>query len=738
MKKSLLLFFILVFGLQKSFAQTTPFIYTDTVDPIINLNFTNEEENAYYASPNYDVLPVSRTITVPFRTSGIFNPGNQFKVMLSDTLGAFGSGISRVIATLSASGNVGNRTVNAVIPFTDLWSTNKYAPPVIESGRKYRIRVESTDPVVIGSPNAASISLGTSNIIIGGIQEHIPAITNGDLKIMLDWIHKKMLYKDIDFCYKDTKTREPAAAPNSFPQSCGNGLVKYGDFCYNACADNYSNVVGVCWESCRSGWIDGGIFCYPSYSTVSTPSLVGNCPSEYDNTGIECYRWFRSDYHPSQMASCPSGYTNMGLTCYRPWSIPIDDFPLSDSRATCPSGYFKGFAGRCYYNCGPGWNNDGDFCSRPASSISYANGMYCPAGYEPLSDFAFGRCYQRCEQGWSSTLEFCQLNELSRLKGSYVLTPYPLQCNTGYEVQYVPFPLCYPKCETSYVGVGPVCWTKCDPLYECGPAACAKDETSCALAITDMVVSTVMLVKSVIICVLTVAATATGVLAPAGQALNAAGKGIDVITKYGIKTLKVNANTSKLGKAMIQAASKIQQIYTEGYKATGAIKPILPALSSGEKVIQFIVTKAPMAYAGGKLVLTGVNESDRLLSAGITVGKDFFIAARAYKTELAKHFIDVTNADINDKIDRNFPEGIANYIKESYATQKLGADVETWMGQYASYALTALSMGLSLVPDPTGVFSVICGVADVVNAFLKPPCKRPADFPTLSKNYLLP
>jgi len=189
---------------------------------------------------------------------------------------------------------------------------------------------------------------------------------------------------------------------------------------------------------------------------------------------------------------------------------------------------------------------------------------------------------------------------------------------------------------------------------------------------------------------------------------------------------------------MIQAASKIQQIYTEGYKATGAIKPILPALSSGEKVIQFIVTKAPMAYSGGKLVLTGVNESDRLLSAGITVGKDFFIAARAYKTELAKHFIDVTNADINDKIDRNFPEGIANYIKESYATQKLGADAETWMGQYASYALTALSMGLSLAPDPTGAISVVCGVADVVNAFLKPPCKRPADFPTLSKNYLLP
>jgi hypothetical protein len=738
MKKSLLLFFILVFGLQKSFAQTTPFIYTDTVDPIINLNFTSEEEDAYYASPNYDVLPVSRTITVPFRTSGVFNPGNQFKVILSDVLGAFGPGSSRVIATLSASGNVGNRSINAVIPFTDLWSTDKFEPPVIASGRKYRIRVESTDPVVIGSPNAPSISLETSNIIIGGIEVYVPTISNDDLKIMLDWIHKKVLYKDIDFCYKDTKTRDPAAAPNSFPNSCGNGLVKYGDFCYNACADNYSNVVGVCWESCRSGWIDGGIFCYPSYSTVSTPSLVGNCPSEYDNTGIECYRWFRSDYHPSQLANCPSGYTNMGFTCYKPWSVPIDDFPLSDSRATCPSGYFKGFADRCYYNCGPGWNNDGDFCSRPASSISYANGMYCPAGYEPLSDFAFGRCYQRCEQGWSSTLEFCQLNELSRLKGSYVLTPYPLQCSTDYELQYVPFPLCYPKCESSYVGVGPVCWTKCDPLYECGPFACAKDQATCALAITDMAVSTVMLVKAIVVCALTTAATATGVGAAAIPLIMTLNKGISVLTSSGLKILKVSENTSKLGKAMIHAASMVQRIYSSGYKATGAIKPIMPILSKGEEVLKFIVTMAPRAYSAGGLVRTSVNQLDPILSAPIAVNKDFFIAMNAYKTQLAKDFIFVTNADINDKINRNFPEGIANYIKEAYASQKLGVDVETWMGQYASYGLTALSLGLSLLPDPTGVVGVITGVMDVVNAFLKPPCKRPPDFPTLSKNYLLP
>ena len=80
MKKYLLLCFIhFAFG-QKSHAQTTPFIYTDTVTPIINLAMTDAENNIYIDSDE-TIFPVSRTITVPFRTSGTFNPGNVFNIV---------------------------------------------------------------------------------------------------------------------------------------------------------------------------------------------------------------------------------------------------------------------------------------------------------------------------------------------------------------------------------------------------------------------------------------------------------------------------------------------------------------------------------------------------------------------------------------------------------------------------------------------------------------------------------
>jgi hypothetical protein len=686
MKKSLLLLFILVVGLQKSFAQTTPFIYTDTVTPLINLAYT-EAENDIYINSDETIFPISRTITVPFRTSGTFNTGNVFNIVLSDPSGNFNTPNTRIIGTLSASGNVGNRTVDVVIPYSQLNSQDEtLIEDTIPSSFDYRVRVESTNPVIIGSPNATSLTLETSNIMVGIGKEQDENMTSQDMSAVIDWLQRTIVQRETPFCWKRTTTRDVAPAPDNIPSKCNDGYTKSGLFCYENCQSGYYNIAGVCWQSCPSGWVDAGIFCYPSYSTVSTPSLVGNCPSEYDNTGIECYRWFRSDYHPSQLANCPSGYTNMGFTCYRPWSVPIDDFPLSDSRATCPSGYFKGFADRCYYNCGPGWNNDGDFCSRPASSISYANGMFCPTGYEALSDFAFGRCYQRCEEGWHSTLEFCQVDVLSTTKGNYVVPPTLMGCNTGWDYDAG---LCYPKCPSGLVGVGPVCWTRCGSMFDCG-AACAKDEAVCNETIANQVVSTVMLVISV-------ASTVAGIVG--------AGKALAYTVNGARKIAKIGGSTAKGTKAFMNLAIKARNV---------------------ERTTT-IWRKAKLAYLKIRPIKNAISKISNVYSF---FSKPISIMMASYEMASRDGLVEDFGVDIDNQLKSRFNKTAYNQIAAMWATIKFNKFAPNLGIDIANQALDAVS--LAGLADPSGIIS---GCADVANNFTKPICNNATSFPTLSKNY---
>ena len=700
MKKSLLLFFILIVGLQKSFTQTTPFIYTDTVTPIINLAMTDAENNIYIDSDE-TIFPVSRTITVPFRTSGTFNPGNVFNIVLSDTSGSFDSPDKRTIGTLTASGNVGNRSVDVVIPYSQLSSSNEnLETDTIPSSFNYRVRVESTSPVVIGTPNATSLTYQTPRIRIAFFDERDPTFTSEDMAAVIDWLQRTLVQRETQFCWKRTTTRDVAPPPNDIPGYCGEGYTKSGLFCYPNCQSGYYNLAGVCWQSCPSGWVDAGIFCYPSYSTVSTPSLVGDCPSEYDNTGIECYRWFRSDYHPSQLANCPSGYTNMGFTCYRPWSIPIDDFPLSDSRATCPSGYFKGFADRCYYNCGPGWNNDGDFCSRPASSISYANGMFCPTGYEALSDFAFGRCYQRCEEGWHSTYEFCQLDYLSLTKNSYVVAPSLMGCNTGWDYDAG---LCYPKCPSGLFGLGPVCWTRCGSMYDCG-AGCATTQSVCEETITEQVVSTVMLIKSIIT---TVAAY------PTGGASLAANKLINYVVNGTRKIASITINSTRATRAMFNYACKLR---------TWLAKPA----AVGSLTYRFMNT--PVVKRGVSFIKGNYKE---IQEAGTVGYKIFELQKKSSQMAMRYEMLDEFGADIDNQLKSHFNDVAYNQIAELWFNIKFDKFAENMGFNIANKVLTGISIAAS-VADPTGLVS---SVVDVVNAFTKPICNSANAFPTLSKRY---
>jgi hypothetical protein len=76
--------------------------------------------------------------------------------------------------------------------------------------------------------------------------------------------------------------------------------------------------------------------------------------------------------------------------------------------------------------------------------------------------------------------------------------------------------LCYQSCPRDFDGVGPVCWGKCpaDMPFSCG-AGCAKSQTACAAAVTDMTLQTV----SVAVNIATLALGAPGVTEAASAAL---------------------------------------------------------------------------------------------------------------------------------------------------------------------------------------------------------------------------
>jgi hypothetical protein len=698
MKKSLLLFFILVVALQKSFAQTTPFIYTDTVTPFINLAMT-EAENDIYINSDETIFPVSRTITVPFRTIGTFNPGNVFNIVLSDTSGNFNTPSSRIIGTLTASGIVGNRSVDVVIPYSQLISSDEsLLCDTIPSSLKYRVRVESTDPVIIGTLNATSLLLGTPNIMIATVEERDESLTAQDMAKVIDWLQKTLVAKETEFCWKRTTTRSIAPVPNDIPKNCKDGYIQSGLLCYLPCNSGYYNVAGVCWENCPNGWIDGGIFCYPQVGTVLSPSALGDCPAEYDNTGIECYRWVKSVYYPSRAASCPSGYTNMGLTCtnWETWqTINLH------GNATCPSGYFLGVLDRCYYNCGSGWINDGDFCRRPDDHMSYANGMYCPAGYDPTPTYAFGRCYQKCGEGWYSTGEFCQISQATKDKSSYVQSspPTTFVCNSQYDTDAG---LCYPKCPSGLDGVGPVCWTRCGPMVECG-AGCATSTEACATTIVSQVVATVMLVKSIVTTILA---------APTGGVALLANKAIDVSINGVRKVVKAAQTSSKTAKAMINLTLKAQKTVRAASLSSRAVR----------------ITK--VAYANFKQLSTG-QKFLKGLEYGGKVHSLYSMGASSYKIASRDNIVLEFGPEIDRELKSRFNTLAYNQIAEMWAGIKFDKFAANLGFDIADPVLTALS----LVADAIDQSGITSGVIGVVQAFTKPICDIAPNFPTLSKSY---
>jgi hypothetical protein len=308
----------------------------------------------------------------------------------------------------------------------------------------------------------------------------------------------------------------------------------------------------------------------------------------------------------------------------------------------------------------------------------------CKAGYS-----AFGCCI--CRPSFSSCTAMGYATnarlDLSCGKDIKIGDPTPLLCAPGLEQDGA---VCYPSCNSGYVGVGPVCWQKCGgSQVDCG-AGCADGVDSCVLATVDMVLSPLIVAANIL--TFGVGSSVTGAIDAGVDTVMVGGKAI----KY----------TSKIGKYMLKAVDAMQTI------------------KSGDKGITYLqkVKKANLVGVGDSndiKMTTFLTELELQAYASLEIVENHFAA----------DFIEMTSAGIAAEIDSNLGPADAHYVKERWAQVQLKEMAENRAWEISSTVLSIVGM------------VDISGVVDLVNAYTKPVCDTDFLFPkftnALSKSSLV-
>lgn len=175
-------------------------------------------------------------------------------------------------------------------------------------------------------------------------------------------------------------------------------------------------------------------------------------------------------------SECPNAEKS-GLLCY----------------PRCPGGY-DGVGPVCWQRCGEGYKDDGAFCRRDAHITSADIGA-CP--WYDKCGLTLAKGCSKCPSGYANDGCTCRRDAHIFAKGSQGRgVGWAMSCRDGYDNDAG---LCYPRCDGTMSGVGPVCWARCtgDMPVECG-AGCARSSEACAKAISDQVLKTTETVVSVI------------------------------------------------------------------------------------------------------------------------------------------------------------------------------------------------------------------------------------------------
>jgi hypothetical protein len=512
----------------------------------------------------------------------------------------------------------------------------------------------------------------------------------------------------------------PSAVAN-----CPSGYTNDGLTCRLPPHDLYSPSVVA---NCPSGYTNDGLTCRRPPKDTSSPSKVANCPADYTNTGLTCFRGLEtySKYCTTifKTFSCKSGYVDMGCHCHR------DAHSLGLGSMTCPAGYSKGepFVGRCYKRCEGDSTRVGENC-HTTLNVKGLESMTCPAGYSKGEPFA-GRCYKTCEGGRTRIGENCHrlmdvkgLESMTCAAGYFKGEPFAGRCYEKCEggrtrigenchrtmvvkgVESMTCKedeekivarcfkdggcksneewrdgLCYPKCNSGFNGIGPLCWQYCDSSqFECA-AACASNEEECATTTVDQVIAPLVIAANI----------ATLGLGGTGMAASS-------------KVAKTHGRIKKLAK--ILDSDKLKKL-ADGIEAIDGVQDALKV------------------YKKTKPARTGIN----LINAADTVNtfagmngdaEQIYEAVTEYTTAYAEEFIALTSQEISDQLDRSYEPLTSTFLKNEWAMIQFTELAEANNWDIASNALIALDL-----VDPTGVVGAVA-------AYAKPICKATKNFPCI-------
>ena len=183
----------------------------------------------------------------------------------------------------------------------------------------------------------------------------------------------------------------------------------------------------------------------------------------------------------------------------------------------CPKGMSRGDAIDCYQTCPDGWRDDVLVCrlAEYSRGTEYTwlpgdplnnDGMYrrCEADHGKGNCEGTGIIYPKCKEGYTPFGIICHPNstpdcaalgflpsnlDLSCAKKS-IIGPKPILpgCGDGFQNDAG---LCYKDCDTSYDGVGPVCWMKNPPGgVSCGFGS-AVNQVECNKVLADQLLSVI-------------------------------------------------------------------------------------------------------------------------------------------------------------------------------------------------------------------------------------------------------
>ncbi len=292
----------------------------------------------------------------------------------------------------------------------------------------------------------------------------------------------------------------------------------------------------------------------------------------------------------------------------------------------CKPGYV-GVGPVCWSSCPAGFRDDGAFCAKPEA---YGRG----AGYAIWSEDKCraennGSCekngamwYPTCRAGFSPAgCCICSPNcpaSMTDIGVSCAKTSY------GRGVGKVPgcaggtvndAGLCYPSCARDYDGVGPVCWGKCpaDYPFACG-AGCARSQSACAAAVSQMVTDTVSVAVNIALLVVGAPGVGQAAKTAAQQGATAAGK------------VAARGGFTSLGKALQPAMKAYARDFAKTFIKTYAKNMVTDKRNLFSNVYK--VTK----FAG----LTGANQAAKEFGSLKTEGQfDYSLLAVADPTGIA-------------------------------------------------------------------------------------------------------